>query len=77
MKVTAVVLLCAMAVVQTPDGLDGRRCTVDTASDIIQAPDADGLAGCQFQSMAYIADTMPKRTEGMFMRVMCTMGQRR
>lgn len=76
MKITAVVLLCSLAAVQTPDGVDGRLCTMETARDIIQAPEATDIAGCMFQSMAYVADTMPERVEGSFMRVMCTPGGR-
>lgn len=64
-----VILICALGIAR-PD------CSADTATSMIQGPDATGLASCGFLGQAYLASTSlaDYLDDGHYMKILCTGG---
>jgi hypothetical protein len=69
MKVT--ILVCAI-------GMPQADCSVDTATAVIQGPDAESLVTCGLHGQAYIADTAiaDYADDEHYIKLRCTMGER-
>lgn len=66
-----IILICALATFR-------QDCSVDTATVVVQGPDATNLAQCGFLGQAYLADTALAAyvEDGHYLKIMCTSGQR-
>ncbi len=64
-----VILICALSVTR-PD------CSPDTATIMVQGPDATGLASCGFVGQAYLADTSLAEylQDEHYLKILCSSG---
>lgn len=71
MMMKTVILICAMGIAR-PD------CTTETATTLIQGPDASGLASCGFVGQAFLADTAfaDYLNGDHYLKILCTAGDR-
>lgn len=66
-----IILICALATFR-------QDCSIDTATVVVQGPDATNLAQCGFLGQAYLANTALTAyvEDGHYLKILCTSGHR-
>lgn len=66
-----IILICALATLR-------QDCSVDTATVVVQGPDATNLAQCGFLGQAYLASTSLAAyvDDDHYLKILCTSGHR-
>ena len=65
------ILICAVGILR-------HDCSIETATVVVQGPEATNLAQCGFLGQAYLADTALAAylEEGHYLKVLCTSGDK-
>lgn len=65
------ILICALGTLR-------QDCSIETATVVVQGPEATNLAQCGFLGQAYLADTALAGyvEDGHYLKILCTSGNR-